>query len=87
MLICMRTTVDLPDDLLRRARIAAAREGTTLTQLLADGLGLRLSSGRDKPRRARELPVSEAGGGLQSWVDATSNASLLDAADDVDEAS
>ena len=29
--ICMRTTVDLPDELLRQARTRAAEEGTTLT--------------------------------------------------------
>ena len=42
MIFCMRTTVDLPEELLRRARIQAAEEGTTLTALLADGLQLRL---------------------------------------------
>lgn len=77
----MRTTVDLPDELLRQARQRAAQEGTTLTALLADGLRLRLQSTRRGGRR-RRLPVSRIGGGLQPWVDPTSNASLLDAADD-----
>ena len=44
-LCCMRTTVDLPDPLLRAARERAAAEGTTLTRLLADGLHLRLRAG------------------------------------------
>ena len=79
----MRTTVDLPDELLRQARERAAREGTTLTALLADGLRLRLGSdGRPGRVRRRRLPVSRLGGGLQPWVDPASNASLLDAADD-----
>jgi hypothetical protein len=77
----MRTTVDLPDELLRQAREQAAKDGTTLTALLADGLRLRLGSGT-APRRRRRLPISRAGGGLQPWVDPASNASLLDAADD-----
>ncbi len=80
-MLCMRTTIDLPDDLLSDARVQAAREGTTLTALLADGLRLRLArrSASDAPR---PLPQSRVGGGLQPWVDPASNASLLDAADD-----
>jgi hypothetical protein len=77
----MRTTVDLPDELLRQARRRAADEGTTLTALLAEGLRLRLGAAPTKTRRQRRLPVSRVGGGLQPWVDPASNASLLDAAD------
>jgi hypothetical protein len=78
---CMRTTVDLPDELLRQARQRAAEEGTTLTALLADGLRLRLRGTPAGRRRRRRLPVSKVRGGLQPWVDPASNASLLDAAD------
>jgi hypothetical protein len=80
--ICMRTTVDLPDELLRQARTRAAEEGTTLTALLTEGLRLRLSGAPAGRRRQRKLPTSVAGGGLQPWIDPSSNASLLDAADD-----
>lgn len=80
MLCCMRTTVDLPDELLRRARDRAAAEGTTLTALLADGLHLRLTERDDRPE-PRLLPRSTAGGGLRPGIDPASNASLLDAAD------
>jgi hypothetical protein len=76
---CMRTTVDLPDELLRQADARAAEEGTTLTALLADGLRLRLGVAVTTRRR---LPVSTVGGGLRPWIDPTSAASLLDAADD-----
>jgi hypothetical protein len=83
----MRTTVDLPDELLRQARQRAAEEGTTLTAILADGLRLRLGGGGAPAlRRRRPLPVSKVGGGLHPWVDAASNASLLDAADGDDAA-
>ena len=81
----MRTTVDLPDELLRQARARAAEEGTTLTALLADGLRLRLGGMGVlgvAHRKRRPLPVSTVGGGLQPWIDPASNASLLDAADD-----
>jgi hypothetical protein len=81
-LMCMRTTVDLPDELLRQARSRAAEEGTTLTALLADGLRLRLAGAATTRRRPRKLPLSQLGGGLQPWIDPASNASLLDAADD-----
>ncbi len=78
----MRTTVDLPDELLRQARTRAAEEGTTLTALLADGLRMRLIAARSSHREQRPLPTSTVGGGLQPWIDPASNASLLDAADD-----
>jgi hypothetical protein len=76
----MRTTVDLPDELLRQARRQAAEEGTTLTALLADGLRLRIGGAAPARRRRQRLPVSIVGGGLQPWIDPASNASLLDAA-------
>jgi hypothetical protein len=82
MICCMRTTVDLPDELLRQARHRAAEEGTTLTALLADGLRLRLAGSSRGRGRRRNLPVSKVRGGLQPWIDPASNASLLDAADD-----
>jgi hypothetical protein len=78
----MRTTVDLPDELLRQARARAAAEGTTLTALLAEGLRLRLAGPPADRRRRKRLPISTVGGGLQPWIDPSSNASLLDAADD-----
>ncbi|MEJ7825746.1 MAG: hypothetical protein WKF48_09970 [Solirubrobacteraceae bacterium] len=77
----MRTTIDLPDELLRDARLTAAREETTLTALLADGLALRLGQARAAAPPARPLPLSTVGGGMHPWVDPASNASLLDAAD------
>jgi hypothetical protein len=80
--ICMRTTIDLPDELLRQARTRAAEEGTTLTALITEGLRLRLGETATGRRRRRKLPVSNVGGGLQPWIDPSSNASILDAADD-----
>jgi len=78
----MRTTVDLPDELLRQARRRAADEDTTLTALLAEGLRLRLSGVSAGRGRRSRLPVSKLGGGLQPGIDPACNASLLDAADD-----
>jgi len=82
MLCCMRTTIDLPDDLLSQARRRAAEEGTTLTAMLADGLRLRLDRRATPHEGRRPLPVSGVGGGMHPGIDPASNASLLDAADD-----
>jgi thiol-disulfide isomerase/thioredoxin len=78
---CMRTTVDLPDELLTQARRRAADEGTTLTALLADGLRLRLARCVPPASARRALPASRNRGGMRTWIDPGSNASLLDAAD------
>lgn len=78
MLCCMRTTVNLPDDLLRAAKSRAAEEGVTLTQLIADGLRQRVG-GATEPGRFR-LPVF-AGDGMQPGVDLSDNAATRDRLD------
>lgn len=60
----MRTTLNLPDDLSRRAKRQAVDEGTTLTSLIVEGLEARLER---RPASGRP-PVSEARGGLQPGV-------------------
>ena len=40
----MKTTIDLPDDLLHRAKIVAAQRRTTLRELVQTGLDLVLRS-------------------------------------------
>jgi hypothetical protein len=72
-----RTTVRLPDDLLRRAKRKAAAEGRTLTALIEDGLRKVLSD-RDKAERQRRIvpPVSSASGGLQAGIDLNDTATL-----------
>lgn len=78
----MRTTLNLNDDLARRAKEAAARERTTLTRLIEEGLRLRLRP----PAPAAgslpaPLPVFDGRGGLVAGVDPLSNRSLYEAAD------
>jgi hypothetical protein len=48
----MRTTVELPDDLMLRARAQAQSAGLTLRELLIEAVELRLNH----PRRARRPP-------------------------------
>jgi Family of unknown function (DUF6364) len=78
----MKTTLDLDDELIVRAKAVAAREGRSLTALIEEGLRLRLR--RPTPSRVAEpkIAVYAGRGGLRRGVDPSSNRSLLDAADD-----
>jgi hypothetical protein len=79
----MKTTLDLRDDLLTRAKSLAARERTSLTKIIEEALALRLRRQRPKPGDGTppELPRSSRRGGLRPGIDGTSNRSLFDAAD------
>jgi hypothetical protein len=64
----MRTTVDLSDDIYRRAKSMAAERGTTLRALIEAALHREL----DRTRRAdgfRLVNASVRGKGLQAGVD------------------
>ena len=51
----MRTTLDLPDDILRRAKIEAVERGSTLRQLVIDALQ-REMAGAGRPRKRLMRP-------------------------------
>ena len=55
----MRTTIDLPDDLLQKAEVRAAREGRSLEDVVTDGLRRVLETPRaeDRPRRPVSFPL------------------------------
>ena len=44
----MKTTLELPDALFRRAKTAAVHEGVTLKQLVTEALQLRLENGKQR---------------------------------------
>jgi hypothetical protein len=78
----VKTTLDLQDELLARAKARAAQERTTLTRMIEEGLVLRLRRERAvKVANLAALPVSRARGGLRPGIDGSSNQSMLDAAD------
>lgn len=77
----MKTTLDLRDDLLARAKQLAAKERTSLTKMIEESLTLRLRRQRASRRKVMKLPVSVQTGGLREGIDGASNRSLLDAAD------
>jgi hypothetical protein len=75
----MRTTVDLDDLLLRRAKELAARTNRTLTSVLEDALREVLTRGNQSARRKRVvLPVSKQPPGVLPGVDLDNSAGLLD---------
>jgi hypothetical protein len=71
-----RTTIRLPETLLRRAKRKAAAEGRTLTALIEEGVR-RVLAERDRPPRKRILPrVSTATGGVAPGIDISNSAAL-----------
>ena len=76
----MRTTVRLPDDLMRSAKRRAQQTGRTLTQLLEDCLRAELRQPTAR-RVAEPLPVY-SGQGLQPGVDLTDSSALEDVMSD-----
>jgi len=49
----MKLTVEIPDELFREAEAKAARNGSKLKDLVADGLRLVLVKGSSAPRQVR----------------------------------
>ena len=82
MLICMRTTLILPDDVYRDVKRLAADQGRTVTSIVEEALRAALARYRDDPTAAaRRTPyqVHPTGtGGLQPGVDLTDAAALLE---------
>lgn len=78
----MRTTVRLPEGLMRQVKAEAVRRGETVTALIERGLRLVLARPARPPRRpVVTLPVSKAAGGTHPGVDLDQSAALLDAMD------
>jgi hypothetical protein len=57
----MRTTIEVPDELMTRAKVRAAQEGITLKQLFTSAIEQRLAPGEKKKVR-RPPPVIITGG-------------------------
>ncbi len=78
----MKTTLDLDDEILIKAKAAAARERKSLTALIEEGLRLRLRRpGSRRPQAAKTLVIHRGKGGLVDGINPLSNRSMLDAAD------
>ena len=79
----MKTTLNINDSLLANAKALAARQRTSLTRLIEEGLQLRLRSSRASIKAGkRKLPVFKGRGGLVPGLNPSSNKAMLDAAGD-----
>ena len=80
----MRTTLNLPDDLVLQAKKAALEADTTLTEIIANALREALLKGRRKqPRRKIKLTTYGEGGTFPGvYLDDTS--AVLDLIDGLD---
>jgi hypothetical protein len=76
-----RTTVRLPEDLVRRAKKKALAEGRSLTALIEDGLRKVLDEPGPAARRKRVLPVSSGKGGLMPGINLDDSAALQELED------
>jgi hypothetical protein len=70
----MKTTLNIKDQLLANAKSAAAMQQTTLTQLIEEGLLMRLAvQAKKASTRKVALPVMIGKGGMRLGIDPTSN--------------
>ena len=77
-----RTTVRLPEELVKRAKRKAVAEGRSLTALIEEGLR-RVLSDRGSPETPKRVfpPVSAATGGLRPGIDLSDTAALQEIED------
>jgi plasmid stability protein len=74
----MRTTINLPDDLLARLKRRAADTNRTLTAVIEDALRRALTPSRRGGKAPAARLTTFGSGGLQPGVDLDDSAALLD---------
>jgi len=75
----MRTTINLPDDLLARLKKVALDRGTTMTEFIEESLRASLARAHNRTTVAREIELPTYGsGGVLPGVDLDDSAALLD---------
>lgn len=84
MLICMRTTLNLPDALVEAAKRRAADEGTTLTGLIEQGLRrvLAEASTATEPHDVTVFAPGGADGEARMLIDPADKAALVQVLDE-----
>lgn len=78
----MRTTIDLPDPMLRQLKSRAALEGTTLKALVQSLVERGLNAPPSAPRGALRSPLPSMGTGRPLPLRNPSNAGLFELLDD-----
>ena len=75
-------TVALDESIVRKARIRAIQEGTSVSAKVRDFLAQYANAAaQPMPSTPVNLPIFQGGGGLLPGIDPSSNKSMLDAAD------
>ena len=78
MLLCMRTTIRLDDQLLIEIKQYAARSGQTLTAVIEDALRQMIDRQKQPEKRKKVKLFTVQGNGTLPGVDLDDSASLLD---------
>jgi hypothetical protein len=78
MLSHMKTTIDLPDELLIKAKKRAAESRTTLREIFERGLRRELNGGPTGGRPTRRIRWVTARGGLPAGLDVGDRARMHD---------
>ncbi len=79
---CMRTTIQLDEQLLAEAKRYALESGRTLTEFIEDALRQSLAQRRRTEERGRIRLTTFAGNGLQPGVDIDDSAGLREPMDE-----
>ena len=79
----MRTTINLPDDLILRAKKAALDADTTLTEIIENALREALANKRQGEPKPEFKIIPSGSGGLLPGVDLDDTSSLLDIMDGI----
>jgi post-segregation antitoxin (ccd killing protein) len=77
----MRTTINLPDDLILQAKKAALDADTTLTEIIANALREALARRRQKKAKSKFKIIASGSGGVLPGVDLDNTSDLLDIMD------
>lgn len=74
----MKTTVELPDDLVIEVKKAAAERRTTIRDLVERGLRRELAAGAPRPRERKRIRWVTVDGGLPPSLDVGDRAAMSD---------
>lgn len=77
-------TISLDDTIIRKARIRAIEEGTSVSAKVREFLAHYAKVDSISTAVLPELPIFQGTGGLQPGIDPSSNKSMLQAVDDLD---
>jgi hypothetical protein len=84
MLLCVRTTIDIQDDLLSQLKTVAAETNRSLKELVEDAIRAALALRRQGPGHIETSRlVTFRGNGVQSGLNLDSSSEVLDAMDGV----